>query len=63
MIPQRLLRDCPKCGAHKGFACRIEEPGCPQHELAVSAAHALNAEVDALPAFEWPPDPFGEHKD
>lgn len=32
----RQLRDCPKCGANKGFACHKWEdmPNCPQHYLA-----------------------------
>lgn len=46
MTEQRLLRDCPRCGAHKGFACNAAVPDCPQHEQVADAA----AEVDMLPA-------------
>lgn len=32
MTQQKSLRGCPRCGAHKGFACGPQVLDCPQRE-------------------------------
>jgi hypothetical protein len=51
----RELRDCPKCGAHKGFACHKwdDMPGCPQHYLAEGEERP---EIPMLPVWPLPTD-------